>query len=128
MPHVELLLPGGGRMTASLPLNEHMAKQVRSGVLQYAETGPLPPTAGLDGEGGAERVSAPSPLVEAVPSETPGQPVDGAADMTPPAGNASREEWAAFAVQQGMHPDEASQLKREEIKSRIVGPDDTASA
>ncbi|HEX3781706.1 MAG TPA: hypothetical protein VHX38_18745 [Pseudonocardiaceae bacterium] len=139
MTHVELLLPGGGRMTASLPLNEHMQKQVNSGQLQYAEPEPAPQPAGLDGEGGeggVERVSAP-PTTPAVPPvaveepvapESPGQPVDGASEMPAPAGNASREEWAAFAVAQGMHPDEAGQLKRDEIKARIVPGDDTPEA
>lgn len=129
MPHVELILPGGGRMTASLPLNPHMAKQLRNGTIRYAESTPVPPAAGLDGEAGAERVSAPAaPVAEPVEPENPGQPVDGATDLTPPAGNASREEWAAYAVAQGLHPDEAAGLKREEIKARIAPPDDTSSA
>ena len=137
--HVELLLPGGGRLTASLPLNQHMQRQVDTGVLRVAE--PEPDTDPVElgeagGEGGVERGSTPpdAPVGTAVPPvataegasvETPGQPVEGAEAIPAPAGNASREEWAAFAVAQGMHPDEAAELKRDEIKARVV-PDDAA--
>jgi hypothetical protein len=124
MPHVELLLPGGSRMTASLPLNQHMQKQLSNGTLRYAEAAVSPDVA-LDGEVGVSRVEAPAPAVLSQPGEpeNPGQPVEGAEDIPPPAGNATREEWAAYAVSQGLHPDEAAQLKREEIKARIVGTD-----
>lgn len=134
---LELVLPGGGRLSASLPLNQHMQRQLDTGVLKIAEPEPDPGLVVLDGggEGGAERGSAPPDTIETpappvatqegASVETPGQPIDGAADMPPPAANASREEWAAFAITQGMHPDEAGQLKRDEIKARF-GPDDPA--
>lgn len=123
MPTVTLILPSGAPHTVSLPLHPQLLRQVQAGVLRYAEAAASPDVA-LDGNGDASRVEA-SPAVLSQPGEpvNPGQPVEGATDIQPPAGNASREEWAAFAVTQGMHPDEAGQLKREEIKARIVGSD-----
>lgn len=113
---VNLRLPNGVVSTFSVPLPDAIAKQVAAGKLKPVESATTP-DGGLDGDGGAERVSAPPTLVpdaETDPSSVP-----------PPAGNASQAEWAAYAVTQGMDPDEAATLKREEIKARIVPEDDT---
>ena len=126
MPTVTLILPSGAPHTVSLPLHPQLQRQVEAGVLRYAEA--AVPDVALDGTGDASRVEASPPAALSQPGEpvNPGQPVEDAMSMTAPAGNASREEWAAFAVAQGMHPDEAGQLKREEIKARVT-PDDTQS-
>ena len=123
--HITVQLPGGGLHTLGLPLHPSLEKQVAAGVLKPVEAA-ASPTAVLGGEGGVSRVEAPPPVAvaEPVPPEEPGQPVADALDIPVPAGNASREEWAAYAVTQGLHPDEAAGLKREEIKARIVPADE----
>lgn len=123
MSTITVLSPGGAVMTFSLPLPDAIAKQVASGVLKPVDTAPVPPAAPVGGEGGAERVSAPPPATDSDPEPVPGQPVADAESLPQPAGNASREEWAAFAVAQGMHPDDAANLKREEIKARVAPAD-----
>lgn len=94
-----VLLPSGATMTLSEPLPEHLRKQLRSGTLKYADDAAAPQAA-VDGEGGESRVDS-SP-----PAGTP-------------AGNASRDEWEAHAVAQGVDPDEAAGMKREELKAAV---------
>ena len=42
--------------------------------------------------------------------------------MPMPAGNASHEEWRAYAVGQGMDLDEAGALTRDQIRMRFLAP------
>lgn len=106
MDRVDLLLPNGTTQSASLPLHPQLERQVRSGALQLVDIAESP-EAGVDGERGAEHVSAPPP--GGAPAEVP-----------VPAGNAAQSEWAEYAVSQGMDPAEAAGLKRDEIKARVV--------
>lgn len=106
---MDVVLPNGSVMTCGLPLHASLAKQVANGTLKPVATTDSPPEV-VDGEGGAERVSAPPP---ADPTVDP-------SSVEMPAGNAAQSEWAAYAVSQGMDPDEAAGLKRDEIKARIV--------
>jgi hypothetical protein len=46
---------------------------------------------------------------------------DEAEDDDRPAGNASQEEWHAYAVAQGMPEDEAASLSRNELRDRYSG-------
>lgn len=111
---IDLLLPNGGRMACSLPLHPQLKRQLDTGHLRVAAEldGPADtPAAEPDGEGGAERGSAPPPADPA--------------DSQPPAGNASQAEWAEYAISQGMDRAEAESLKREEIKARIAPADPT---
>lgn len=105
--HLHLQLPGGAVNTFSLPLTPAIASLIAAGTLKPVED--VPPDV-LDGDGGAERVSASLPA--GVPEH-----------MEQPAGNATQSDWAAYAVWLGMHPDEAAGLKREELKARIVPAD-----
>lgn len=114
MAHVHLLLPSGAVMSASLPLNAHMAKQLANGVLRFAEVTD-PPAEDLDGEGEAGRV----PVSPTVDSDDPAVSENAVAAGEAPKGNASTDEWAAYAVSQGMDPGEAAGLKRDEIKARL---------
>jgi hypothetical protein len=93
-------LPSGAEMTLSEPIPEHLRKQIAKGVLRRVESAEAPP-ADVDGDDGAERVSAPSPVD---PS-------------TVPAGTASRDEWEAHAVAMGVDANEAAGMRREELKA-----------
>jgi hypothetical protein len=101
------MTPGGARMTCSLPLPDVLLRQVRDGKLQ-----PVEPPAEFD----LPVEPAPAPPVPVVEERVPVDP----STVAPPRGNAGQPEWVEFAVSQGMDREEATRLKREELKARLV--------
>lgn len=95
-------LPGGAVMTLSEPIPDHLRKQLAKGVLKPVDSA-FSPQAEPDGEGGESRVDSPPPADPAAA----------------PAGNASRDEWEAYAVREGVPEDEASGLGREALKAAV---------
>lgn len=112
----------GARLGFTEPLQDNMLERIRDGkvrVLDQVDDGPgIPPTAG--------EVSGAFVGVSALPATVPDTPVIvrppevRPETLTPPRGNASTEDWIAYAVSQGMSKDEALGLRRDEIKARLV--------
>lgn len=95
-------LPCGVEHTLGLPLHPSLAKQIENGTLKLVD-GTAPPEVAVGGEGGAERGSAPPPVDP----------------NAAPAGNASRDEWEAYAVRRGVDAAEATGMKREDLKAHV---------
>lgn len=112
----------GARIGFTEPLQENMVERIRDGKIrvleQFDEVPGNPPTAG--------EVSGPGVGVSALPATVPDTPiieqvpVVRAETLPVPRGNASTDEWIAYAVSQGMPHQEAVGLKRDEIKARLV--------
>lgn len=91
----------------------------------------LPGVGGLDIDVPIEAVQTPEPgfddsegiTVVAPPEQTTvaSLAAEGDGAIETPAGNASGEEWRAYAVSQGMSPEEADSMARDELRARYGG-------
>lgn len=73
-------------------------------------------------------VTEPAEVVEVDEAEPDGEAApaaeaegDGEVVLEPPAGNASGEEWRAYAISQGMSSEEADSMGRDELRDRYTG-------
>ena len=117
----------GAEVGFTEPLQPNMRARIDAGKLRVTaelDDPGVPPTAGeVSGTdvGTALPALVPdTPVVDEVP-------VPRADTLTVPRGNASKDEWMAYAISQGMDRDEAVSLKRDEIKARLVLDDDEGS-
>lgn len=61
-------------------------------------------------------VTEPTPVEVPPTAETPPEVAIATSSVPPPAGNATAEEWRAYAVTRGMAPDEANALSRDQLR------------
>ncbi len=100
----------GGAVTVDDKHDERMRRLAEFGVVE--DTSAAPPAATVPEQTGA--VGAEPEGDQSTGDQSDG---DDTAELSPPAGNASRDDWAAFAAKIGLEVDASE--KRDDIRTRV---------